>query len=58
MAKNKINIPYKVIVDSMLVPEGFSKNNDKLAQLPAAGSSLLEDPTFKVAKKKKKKKKS
>ena len=54
MAKYKINIPIKKLMDSMLIPNGPIKEG---VELPEPGYGLLENPFFDAGKKKKKKKK-
>ena len=55
MAKYKINVPIKRLMDSMLIPEELV--GEKKEQLPEPGLGLLENPFFDAGKKKKKKKK-
>jgi hypothetical protein len=55
MAKYRINIPIKRLMDSILIPEGLG--GEKKDQLPPPGLGLMENPFFKASKKKKKKKK-
>jgi hypothetical protein len=56
MAKYKINIPMKRLIDGMLSPDLMTDCN-KLSNLPELGLGLLDNPFFEAGKKKKKKKK-
>lgn len=54
MAKYKINIPTKQLMESTVIPEYIY--GDKLNNLPRFGMGLLINPLFAAGKKKKKKK--
>ena len=51
MAKYKVNVPIKKLMDSMMVPSGGTK--DKYDLLPEPGQGLMVNPFFKGKKKKK-----
>jgi hypothetical protein len=55
MAKSKINIPIKRLIDSLVIPEGLAGEKSEL--LPEPGYGLMENPFFKEKGKGKKKKK-
>lgn len=54
MAKYKINIPIKKLIDGMLSPD-YTYDNRSI-ELPEPGNGLIENPYFEGAKTKKKKK--
>ena len=56
MAKYKINIPIKRLLDGLLTPD-LSFNKNQMVDFPAPGYGLIENPFFVEGKKKKKKKK-
>ena len=56
MAKYRINIPMKKLIDGMLIPDLIS-DESKLQQLPEIGYGLIENPCFEAGKKGTKKKK-
>ncbi len=53
MAKYRLNVPLQKLMDSMMIPDGLTKDQQDI--LPVPGDGLLENPFFVVKKKKKKK---